>query len=749
MARRKSCGTSGPDRAVEPRWRWVVPCAVASALLAVAALAARPSRSEAARRDTVAGDRALDAGRPEEAELRFRRALARLPQDPRAWCGLGRSLAATGREPEAADALRRAARGAPDWPEPRLDLAALLLDVGLPEDGLETLCPVLARQDPPLAALRLRARLNRHAGALDAALDDLRTLARRGPGDVGARVAAGLLALRIGVEGASPDHLREGRELLFSAFSALRHPPQDGQCMDERAVLEAVALIAMGEHREALAVLDRVRQERASGATREQASRLRAVALAADGRYDEALRVLERGAASFPSPSASLALARMRLVRGDVPGAERAASTALRLGGRDPRIARVVASCALRRGDVARAREVLDALPGVLQGTVAPLCVPEGASEGARRLALTAATGRLLTARALGIGWREAADCLDAEAARLLLEDPGDEAAQAARWAVRLVEGDAKRVAKTLADEASAPDPSTPVRRLRAAALARVGFWRDAWAEYRALAQRGELEPVVLEHARIASHAEDGGPRGALALAVVSGAADRLDPSLGAGLDLARALALRGDPRAALRVAQPVLAVRPRSEAARFTAAEILLREGAAAEVEGLCEGIDDPASAFLRGCAAEARGDVHAAAACYRTALSHDPDFAVAANNLAWLVCTAFDDPAAALPIARRARDLLPGDPRVADTLGEVLRRSGDPRAAVRHLRRAAEGLPSHGGVALRHALALLAVGEEADARAEARRAAVLTPSLAATPAFTPFAELDPRRSP
>ena len=71
-----------------------------------------------------------------------------------------------------------------------------------------------------------------------------------------------------------------------------------------------------------------------------------------------------------------------------------------------------------------------------------------------------------------------------------------------------------------------------------------------------------------------------------------------------------------------------------------------------------------------------------------YEAAVRLDPSQAVARNNLAWLLAeSAADDSSEldrALELAQDARELLPEDPSVADTLGWVLYRKNIPIAAI-----------------------------------------------------------------
>jgi len=83
-------------------------------------------------------------------------------------------------------------------------------------------------------------------------------------------------------------------------------------------------------------------------------------------------------------------------------------------------------------------------------------------------------------------------------------------------------------------------------------------------------------------------------------------------------------------------------------------------------------------------------------AASALRTALESDPENATATYNLGVLL--ADRDLPAALELLRKSRDLAPGEPRYAYTLGFYERRSGDNKGAGSTLRRLIGRHPSYG---------------------------------------------------
>ncbi|MFV2045202.1 MAG: XrtA/PEP-CTERM system TPR-repeat protein PrsT [Anaerolineales bacterium] len=90
-------------------------------------------------------------------------------------------------------------------------------------------------------------------------------------------------------------------------------------------------------------------------------------------------------------------------------------------------------------------------------------------------------------------------------------------------------------------------------------------------------------------------------------------------------------------------------------------------------------------------------------------------PDNALAYNNLAWLLRE--EDPAKALEYAERALELVPGDPLVMDTLGELLLDQGQSERPLRLFRHASEKAPSNLDIRYHLAQALVRNGDKAEA--------------------------------
>ena len=109
--------------------------------------------------------------------------------------------------------------------------------------------------------------------------------------------------------------------------------------------------------------------------------------------------------------------------------------------------------------------------------------------------------------------------------------------------------------------------------------------------------------------------------------------------------------------------------------------------------------------------------GKFDAAVARYLKMTKASPDNALLLNNLAWAASQAKDD--RALEFARKAIELAPDDPAVLDTLGVIQLQRGDSQSALANLRRAADLAPTSSAIQLNLARALVDAGKKEEARA------------------------------
>ena len=110
-----------------------------------------------------------------------------------------------------------------------------------------------------------------------------------------------------------------------------------------------------------------------------------------------------------------------------------------------------------------------------------------------------------------------------------------------------------------------------------------------------------------------------------------------------------------------------------------------------------------------------------------YEAILERDPDSAVAANNLAFIYAETGQHLDRALRLALRARELIPDEPNVTDTIGWIYYKQHQPARAVQELQRAVVAAPHNAIYHYHLGLASLAHGDVERGRAALRRALTL----------------------
>ena len=129
------------------------------------------------------------------------------------------------------------------------------------------------------------------------------------------------------------------------------------------------------------------------------------------------------------------------------------------------------------------------------------------------------------------------------------------------------------------------------------------------------------------------------------------------------------------------------------------------------------------------------AAGQPELAAERYRKVIVLQPGNVTALNNLAYDLAVREKKPAEALPLARKALSLAPGQPLIADTVGWIEYLVGNTAEAARLLTPAAKALPGNPEVRMHNAMALAAQGARAAASAELAEAVKLDPALDKNP--------------
>ena len=119
------------------------------------------------------------------------------------------------------------------------------------------------------------------------------------------------------------------------------------------------------------------------------------------------------------------------------------------------------------------------------------------------------------------------------------------------------------------------------------------------------------------------------------------------------------------------------------------------------------------------------------AAREAYEKVLALNPKFGAALNNLAYLDSEQFHELDRARELAQRARELLPQDPRTADTLGLVLYRQHQYIRALGLFQESAGKLPADAEIQFHLGLTQYEMGAEEPARQALKRALQLNPEF------------------
>jgi len=126
----------------------------------------------------------------------------------------------------------------------------------------------------------------------------------------------------------------------------------------------------------------------------------------------------------------------------------------------------------------------------------------------------------------------------------------------------------------------------------------------------------------------------------------------------------------------------------------------------------------------LLLGSIYEQSGDTKNAQKTYEAALQRSSDYAPVLNNLAWLYCQNGGNLNLALSLAQRAKEKLPDDPSISDTLAWVQYRSGLYQLAAASLEDLVKKSPRIGLYQFHLGMTLLASGNTSDGRSALQRA-------------------------
>jgi tetratricopeptide (TPR) repeat protein len=136
----------------------------------------------------------------------------------------------------------------------------------------------------------------------------------------------------------------------------------------------------------------------------------------------------------------------------------------------------------------------------------------------------------------------------------------------------------------------------------------------------------------------------------------------------------------------------------------------------------------NDTQALMLIGTMSEQQKDYAAARSAYEKLLAVNPKFSPALNNLAYLYSERFNELDKAFETAQKARELLPREPHVGDTLGWIVYKKGEYSWALSLLQESADQLPDSADVQFHLGMAHYMMGEEAAAKLSLERALQLS---------------------
>jgi tetratricopeptide (TPR) repeat protein len=192
---------------------------------------------------------------------------------------------------------------------------------------------------------------------------------------------------------------------------------------------------------------------------------------------------------------------------------------------------------------------------------------------------------------------------------------------------------------------------------------------------------------------------------------------------------LGTTLAVGGQTNQAESALTKAIRLQPDSQAAYLLLAQLNFERGqnekALKQLQiALDKDPNDLAAVMLQAIIYDSQGDYRDSRDAYEKLLAITPDNGMALNNLACLYADRLDQLDKAYPLARRASEIAPSDPSVADTLGWILYRKGEYTPALVALRESAAKLGSISEVQFHLGMASYMAGYDSYAVTAFRRA-------------------------
>lgn len=176
---------------------------------------------------------------------------------------------------------------------------------------------------------------------------------------------------------------------------------------------------------------------------------------------------------------------------------------------------------------------------------------------------------------------------------------------------------------------------------------------------------------------------------------------------------LANAQSLAGESAAAIRTLESLWSIAPNGPNA-VSLTQASLKSGREDALSPLAQWVsshpDDVAARLVLASSLQQLGQLDRAKSEYEKVIGTQPGNAVALNNLAWIYYLHKDR--RAVPTAKKAYELAPGVPSIADTYGWLLAESGQATEAVPILQAAARAAPGNPTIRYHLAAALLRAG-------------------------------------
>lgn len=466
------------------------------------------------------------------------------------------------------------------------------------------------------------------------------------------------------------------------ALQALQSLPKETAAKPRPRALLAIASVAGKSAAEARREIEKLTTQYATDAAVQATA---GAWLIANGDGASARPLLERAVALDPAaPMPRLSLARLLLQAGDMDGADKQLREVIKNAPKFEAASVALSEIALRRGDRAGAKQILEQAVGVNPAAIeSRLHLAQMAFADS-----DAARAQSLLDQAIAVS-PDRASALNGAGKVLMSVGLYDDAISrfTAAAAAGLTEAslNAARAHATL----GRPDEA---RSLLLAALVSKPGWREAELMVIELDARAGQVDRALARARQLPRAPTTSVREVEGdVYAVAGRADAAVASYQAAYD--------ERPSAPLSIKLYGLRQKLGTQRAEGSLLSWLERAPTDNSVRTLL------AQHYMQG------GDPRGAVAQYERVLERDSNNVIALNNLAWLLRA--EPGGRAVSLARKAHELAPGAPGVADTYGWILVQAGDAQSGLKILERAATGAAGNGDITYHLAVAQARTGQ------------------------------------